>query len=70
MYQKFSLVHFRLSYAFSALTLWLGSRNGIRSVKKLNGEVLTCLFVCSEVKMICIWYSWCYCHPVVSLAPV
>ena len=35
-------------------------------VKKLSGEVLAWLFIWSEVQMICIWSSWCHCHPVIS----
>ena len=34
--------------------------------KKLNDEVLAWLSVCSEVQMICIWSSWCHCHPIIS----
>jgi len=45
--------------------LWLGGRNGIRPVKKLSGEVLARLSVLSEVQMICIWSSWCHCHPII-----
>ena len=40
---------------------WLGGRKGIRPVKKLSGEVLAWLSVCSEVQT-CIWPSWCHCH--------
>ena len=36
---------------------WLGSRKGIRPVKKLSGGVLAWLSVCSEVQT-CIWPSW------------
>jgi len=32
----------------------------------VSGEVLAWLFVSSEVQMICIWYSWCHCHPNIS----
>jgi len=28
--------------------------------------MLVWLSVWSEVQMICIWSSWCYCHPVIS----
>ena len=45
---------------------WLGGRKGIRPVKKLSGGVLAWLSVWSEVQMICIWSSWCYCHPIIS----
>ena len=40
---------------------WLGSRKGIRPVKKLSGEVLAWLSVWSEVQT-CMWPSWCHCH--------
>ena len=36
------------------------------SVKNLSDEVLAWLSVWSEVQMICIWSSWCHCHPVIS----
>ena len=42
---------------------------GHPACKKLSGEVLAWLSVWSEVQMICIWSSWCHCHPS-SLAPV
>ena len=32
-------------------------------LQKLSGEVLAWLSVWSEVWMICIWSSWCQCHP-------
>ena len=47
---------------------WLGSRKGIRPLKKLSGGVLAWLSVWSEVQ-ICIWPSWCHCHSL-SLASV
>jgi len=51
--------------------LWrcrLGGGKGIRPVKtELWGRSLVAsLSVWSEVQMICIWSSWCHCHPVVS----
>ena len=45
---------------------WLGSRKGIRPVKIWSDEVLAWLSVWSEVQMICIWFSRCHCHPVIS----
>jgi len=45
-----------LHIAFSALTLFVGRHN----------EVLAWLSVWSEVQMICVWSSWCHCHPVAS----
>jgi len=35
----------------------------------LSGRVLAWLSLWSEMQMICIWSSWCHCHPI-SLAPV
>ena len=40
---------------------WLGSRKGIRPVKKLSGGVLAWLSVWSEVQT-CILPSWCHCY--------
>ena len=31
-----------------------------------SDEVLAWLSVWSEVQMICIWFGWCHCHPVIS----
>ena len=47
---------------------WLGSRKGIRPVKKLSSEVLAWLSVWSEMQT-CIWPSWWHCHSL-SLASV
>ena len=44
------------TFAFSALTLLVGGRKGIRSVKKLSGGVLAWLSVWSEVQT-CTWPS-------------
>jgi len=52
--------------AFSALTLLIGHLKSVWSVKKLSGEELAWLSVWSEMQMICIWSSWCYCHPISS----
>jgi len=35
-------------------------------MQKLSDKVLAWLSVWSKVQMICIWSSWCYCHPIVS----
>ena len=40
---------------------WLGSRKGIRLVKKLSDGVLAWLSVLSKVQT-SIWPSWCQCH--------
>jgi len=42
---------------------WLGVGKSIQPVKKLSDEVLAWLSVWSVVQMICIWSSWCHCHP-------
>jgi len=34
--------------------------------KKLSDEVLAWLSVWSKVQMVCIWSSWCHCHPIIS----
>jgi len=49
---------------------WLGSRKGIRPVKKLSGGMLAWLWcgVWDKVQ-ICIWPSWCHCLSL-SLAPI
>jgi len=68
-YAPFYLAYF--STVTLASVLWrclLGSRKGIRSVKKLSGGMLAWLYVWGEVQ-ICIWPSWCHCHSL-SLAPV
>jgi len=54
--------------AFSALTLLLGDRKGVRPVKKLSGGVLAWLSVWSKVQT-CIWPSGFHCHSL-SLASV
>jgi len=52
--------------AFSALTLFVGTRKSIWPVKNESVEVLAWLSVWSDVQMICIWSSWCHCHPIIS----
>jgi len=52
--------------AFSALTLLFGHQEEHPACKKLSDEVLAWLAVWSKVQMICIWSSWCYCHPIIS----
>ena len=47
---------------------WLGVRKSIRPVKILSDEVLAWLFLWSMVQMICIWSSWCHCHPIIFWA--
>jgi len=50
----------------AALALLVGQQKGHPACKNLSGEVLARLSVRSEVQMICIWSSWCYCHPIIS----
>jgi len=49
---------------------WLGIRKSIRSVKnwvmRYGYWVWVWLSVWSEVQMLCIWSSWCHCHPIIS----
>ena len=50
--------------SFSALTLLVGLQAVHPACK--NG-VMTCWYGClSGVQMMCIWSSWCHCHPIVS----
>ena len=48
---------------FSALTLLVGRQEEHSACKKLSDEVLVWLSVWSEVQTVCIWPSWCHCHP-------
>ena len=57
-----------MCFAFSALTLLAGWQEGHPACKKLSGDVLAWLSVCSDVQT-CIWPSWCHCHSL-SLASV
>jgi len=52
--------------AFSALTLLVGHQKEHSACKRLNDEVLAWLSVSYMVQMICIWSSWCHCHPAIS----
>jgi len=55
-----------LYQCFDAVGWAAGRASGLS--KKLSGEVLAWLSVWSKVQMICIWSSWCYCHPIISCA--
>jgi len=46
------------------LLVW--RQEGHSACKNLSGEVLAWLSVWSEVQMICMWSSWCHCHPIIS----
>jgi len=61
--------HILLSYcplAFSALTLLVECQEEHPDCEKLSDDVMAWLSVWSEVQMICIWSSWCHCHPIIS----
>jgi len=48
--------------AFSALTLLVGCK----SIWPVISWVMRCLAwlsVCSKVQMVCMWSTWCHCHP-------
>jgi len=47
---------------------WLSSRKGIRPVKTKSWVVRYWrgYLAWSKVQMICIWSSWCHCHPIIS----
>jgi len=54
-------------FAFSALTLVAGHQEEHPACKKLSDKVLLVwLLVCSKMQMICIWFSWCHFHPIIS----
>jgi len=48
------------------VTLLVGRQEEHSACKNLSGEVLAWLCVWSELQMICIWSSWCHCHPIIS----
>jgi len=47
------------------LTLLVGQQEGHLACKNLSCKVLVWLSFWSEVQMICIWCSWCHCHPII-----
>jgi len=49
----------------SALTLWVGCQEEHPAGKNLSDVVLTWLSLWSEVQMICTYFSWCHCHPII-----
>jgi len=49
-----------------ALTLLIRRQEEHLFCKNLSDEVLAWLSVRSEVQTICIWSSWCHCHPIIS----
>ena len=52
--------------AFSALTLLVGHQEEHLEHKILSDEMLAWLSVWSKVQMICLWFSWYHCQPIVS----
>ena len=56
----------RLFPAFTALTLLVGHQEEHADCKKLSNELLVWLSAWSKVQMICMWFSWSYCHPIIS----
>ena len=51
---------------FSALILLVGRQEQHPACKRLSGEVLAWLSDWNEKQMICLWSSWCHCHPIIS----
>jgi len=54
-------------FSFSALTLLVGRQEEHLACKKFQwwgAGVIICL---EQGEMICIWSSWCHCHPIISL---
>jgi len=54
-----------LLIAFSALKLLLWHQEEHLACKKLNDDVLAWLSAWNKVQMICIWSTWCRCHPII-----
>jgi len=52
--------------AFSALTLLVGRQEEHPACKRFSDQVLAWLSLWSEMQMMCIWSSWCHCHPIIS----
>jgi len=68
-----TFAYFRLTWFFPAVLNCLqcfdtvGLASGRESgLQKLSDEVLAWLSVWIDVQMICIWYSRCHCHHIVS----
>jgi len=54
------------TFTFSVLTLLVGHHEECPACRKLSDEVLTWLSVWSEWQILCMWFSWWHCHPIVS----
>jgi len=52
---------FYYSFIVVCLTLLVGCQEEHLTCKKLSVKVLS-----GEVQIICMWSSWCYCHPIIS----
>jgi len=52
-----------VSESISDFTMLVGHQEEHTVGKKLSDEVLVWLSVWSEVQIVCIWSSWCHCHP-------
>jgi len=50
------------SSLYDAFTLLVGHREGYPACKSCD-EVLVWLSAWREVQIVCIWSSWCHCHP-------
>jgi len=51
---------------FSALTLSVRHQEEHLAFKQYRDKVLLCLHVWSKKQTICMWSSWCHCHPIIS----
>ena len=49
--------------AYSAFETGGWASGRASSLQKWSDEVLAWSSVCSEVQTVCIWFSWCLCHP-------
>jgi len=72
VYKNSNNTAYKLSYTlfkqlvFSSLTPLAARHVQHPACNKLSDEVLAWLSVWSEVQIICVWSSWCHCHPIIS----
>ena len=52
--------------AFSASTPVVGHQEEHLACRKLSDEVMAWLSLWNKMQMICVWSSWCHCHPTIS----
>ena len=45
---------------------WLGVRKSIRPIKAEWWGAGVVIFWSEFLQMVCIWFSWCHCHPIIS----